>query len=1262
MGLISSFFKETSDTGQQEQQTQQTQTEETNLSELGKTLSGPTGIATPEQNQQQGAPNGIVTTEPTGIAEPGQGGIASQGGGGIATASDTGTAAINTGGQGESGLASRLESQNKGFEKIAKENGIEPPDKNDIVSGVRSIAGVLNVGAATAAGAVSGSLDPEVSTARGAIEGFKKRETFGFADVLQDDLGLKEAETIGGPVSAGLGLTADVLLDPITYLSFGAGAGAKLGGKVLKETAQETAEEIAKKSVPKAIKGRLKGRSATKQLAEFMGEKKAKRAVTSKMADKLGTTIDDVQPFDQGGIKLGGQSIVSGDRIKNSLVGKAARKVKQSDAVQGIKDSLGKLFVHDYETDPVVNKLVRQGKQAKKQAKQAIVKRNEELFKNLDDTQSKRFFNKVFEKKLEIVKKGKKKQKAAVDEINSLLPEGQDIKFENMSRKRANKLVQTFENQAERKVRSLQKAQKRLAKRLETKQDINKIEGENEILKSDAVEGVSNVEAVKADKIDNLRNYKATKDLLRDMISDLKKGSTNKKEVVEELPEFSDQEKSNAIASILEQEAFDTKKDILNLQSQLRRLEQIEVEDGISKGASGSSRVAKDKVEDKLTQLQKDIIKSQNNLTDKIRQLDRFKGARTIAKKEQKAEKLQFDDPELQRISNILFEGDNALVDRFRKLAGIPEGQAIKYYIPSKFRDIVENNYSTDRVFSAPDTSFQKKFRGAEEDLIRDPFEAYSRGQIDVMNSRINQRYTKKLIDEVGEPIEEMNEQQAKKLGFKKIDREGPTDQIQGWVPEPVHDEITKFFGEIPDDTTKAIDDLAKKSGFDAITGLFKGYVTSLFPGFHIRNIASQQFMKMNAMGVDALNPRLNKLATDMVMGRNMSKTIKTKTGDELSLKEVKNMVEDRSDILQSTQFGDAELMLEEGMKNLKTDESFYNKASLGKLLGREGLLLKGGRKLGAATEDQAKFSTILASVQRGDDIDEAIKTAEEGLFNYNNLAPFEKRVMRRLIPFYTFARKNAELQVKTLMNNPGRVALQTKTLQNVDHLFGEPTTEEDLKGVPDFVRENLGIKAGTNRFGQDVFMSGFGLPIEEFMGRMRGDKSPVVNAFKTTLAQSNPLLKVPAEKATGVDFFRGRPIAEVNDADGLKSLMDTMPDEVTSEFKDLINYREIDKDIYAGGEKVGNKKSAVADPSAMHILRNLPTARVQGTASMLGDPSQKSNLKMLNFLTGINTYSIDKARTKFFQALERNERLQKWLVNMGMAKEFSNVYREEEN
>lgn len=1137
----------------------------------------------------------------------------------------------------------------EGLERLSKLKTGKVPKKSIARSALRGLSRIVNVGTATVAGAVRGTIR-DFNPFKGAREGLK--ENIGFADVFREVAGGKQPESKLGKIALGTGgFIADVLFDPLTYLSFGTSAIVKVGGKAVSkaglkalnkagaEVAEATTKRLIKEGVDPTRAAKLAGRQASRQTNELvqrtLSTKKGK--ITSKEAERFlkegieKRTVDTFNSLgpnllDKGGIKFFGKTLVSSKALAKTPIGKAAKRIGSLEVVQTLRNTLGKLFVADFGKNPKLVDILDKGSRQQRQAVQSIVKTNTQLFKGLSDDQMKEFFERVFAKKVQVVKDTDKLESQILKEINSKFP-GREIK----SGKGILKAVRGVEAEATKRTTKLMSRLEEVSKGIDKGGKVKDLE----------------------DKISAIKlAIKEEKSLLKQNI------------IGKSVIELTDDELDAAVDFAIGINKNKLTEDIDKLQGVLASLK---------KKRKSGGKVNKGKVKGipqngQLNQvhLLKTLIKKvQNDVADKERLFNKFLGAGKAVKAAQKAEKLVFKDEALQKVSDALFEGvDGAepVLERFARAAGIPEQEAIKFYVPSVFKDRMKiSDFATGQSVGSAKTGFQKKFRGVDnENLIKDPFEAFSRGQVNVVTQRIKTNTAKTVLGQFGVPISKFTADEAAERGLVKFSKKGVDGQIEGWIPKWADESMNELFD--PKQNFKLIDDLARVSGFDWATGLFKSYVTALFPSFHARNITSNQFQNMLKIGIDAVNPVLQKQAADLVRATSNKKLLnfdkkavlarkfKTKDGQVLTYGNIIKQIQKESDILDQGAFSRFEALLDEGAGAIKgarnTARTKFNPLS------RQNVAVQGGRDFGQFFEQQAKLVSVLSGLSTGKTMKQSIKQAEEALFDYSKLAPFERSVMRRLIPFYTFSRKNFELQLRTLMTNPGRTAAQLKLIRNVGEGAGE-FTQEDIEGLPDFVLDSLGIKAGANKFGQETFFTGLGLPIEEFITRFSGDKGIITNAVSNTLTQMNPLIKFPAEKATGQDFFRDRPIVEIDNAQDLKpflSMLEALPGGVADDMKDLLEFQEVEVPVFINGRQKGTKKKYTANPFALHFLRNLFTSRVQSTVGFLSSEDESTFNKLLRTFTGVKGWSIDQERQKYFNELERKEELIQYLDRMGIA------------
>lgn len=87
----------------------------------------------------------------------------------------------------------------------------------------------------------------------------------------------------------------------------------------------------------------------------------------------------------------------------------------------------------------------------------------------------------------------------------------------------------------------------------------------------------------------------------------------------------------------------------------------------------------------------------------------------------------------------------------------------------------------------------------------------------------------------------------------------------------------------------------------------------------------------------------------------------------------------------------------------------------------QENVVIRAGRRLGGAIEQNARLAHFIAKQRELGDAAEAARSVRKYLFDYGDLTAVEQQAFRRLIPFYTFSRKNLPVQIEAVLRTPGK-------------------------------------------------------------------------------------------------------------------------------------------------------------------------------------------------------------------------------------------------
>ena len=128
---------------------------------------------------------------------------------------------------------------------------------------------------------------------------------------------------------------------------------------------------------------------------------------------------------------------------------------------------------------------------------------------------------------------------------------------------------------------------------------------------------------------------------------------------------------------------------------------------------------------------------------------------------------------------------------------------------------------------------------------------------------------------------------------------------------------------------------------------------------------------------------------------------------------------------------------------NLSRSE-YKNKGKFGKIFGTDGHILRFNRAVGTAVEDGFRFAHYIGKKEQGLSPEDAMLSVKKYLFDYGELTDFERKVMKRVIPFYTWSRKNIPLMMEGVARDPSKFNEIGRALRSADAQFNDDPLEPD--------------------------------------------------------------------------------------------------------------------------------------------------------------------------------------------------------------------------
>ena len=349
---------------------------------------------------------------------------------------------------------------------------------------------------------------------------------------------------------------------------------------------------------------------------------------------------------------------------------------------------------------------------------------------------------------------------------------------------------------------------------------------------------------------------------------------------------------------------------------------------------------------------------------------------------------------------------------------------------------------------------------------------------------------------------------------------------------------------------------------YDKFTHLIKLNQTAIMPTFHIRNKAANIFNNSFAIGSDVFDIDMQKTCWKVVGAH----------GDVTDIKDLKPITIKKQDGTVQVMHWDEAYELATEYKVI--DEGYFAK-DIGAYDASTGILprvnpkydptdtknfvgYKIGTNIGSQIENSDRFLHFVAQLKRGLSPEDAAASVQKFMFDYSDLTMFEQRVMKRLIPYYTWLRKNAPLQLEMMLEYPERYNMIGKIAHSTEHMTPEDERVED-RYLNDFAKDWVQLPFNvTNEKGRvEPILFNPNLP---FMDIARiPDITQPINSLQNLFTQTNPLIKVPIEQMLNRNVFFERPIVDEGESQ-LKRV-----DHVLSQFapysagKDLVTKRGAD-------------------------------------------------------------------------------------------------------
>ncbi|WP_205696384.1 hypothetical protein [Conexibacter sp. SYSU D00693] len=302
---------------------------------------------------------------------------------------------------------------------------------------------------------------------------------------------------------------------------------------------------------------------------------------------------------------------------------------------------------------------------------------------------------------------------------------------------------------------------------------------------------------------------------------------------------------------------------------------------------------------------------------------------------------------------------------------------------------------------------------------------------------------------------------------------------------------------------------------------------------------------------------------------------------------------------------------------------------------------LEAAGSLAEDLDDAAKLALFIKGRRMGLDPRQAGKHALLGMINYADLSEVERRVFKRLMPYYVFTSRNVPMQVKRIAARPGKLANFEKFRQALaEHAGLGPDWLADLT---DSDQERMPVPVPGWKPGGFQAYRYLRLPSEDLSRLTPLLGGDVVRVLKRYAADLTPAIKLPIELSLNQRFDFDR---DIQNPTGRQ-------DEAGALLRNVMR-------LAGGGEKDQvdprtGKRYAGVDARVVHLLRTLGGsygALVLSAGTETKDRGgQTFGMRLLNQATGQGGNAPDPLDTqvsRLYDAKDKAERAAARLRNEG--------------
>ena len=300
---------------------------------------------------------------------------------------------------------------------------------------------------------------------------------------------------------------------------------------------------------------------------------------------------------------------------------------------------------------------------------------------------------------------------------------------------------------------------------------------------------------------------------------------------------------------------------------------------------------------------------------------------------------------------------------------------------------------------------------------------------------------------------------------------------------------------------------------YDKFLKSWKATNTLVAPSFHVQNSASNAFQSFLSIGSDALNPKSIKLAKNILSTNDPYQTVKI-SGKKYTYQKLNRLAKKYGVIdenFAAYDFGkDKPTRWELGQRNADLQKLSDVKWKDSPIWDS---VLQTSTVIGSNIESIQRMNLWIGRLKKGDDFEEATRKVDQFLFDYSDLTDFEQNIMKRVIPFYTFMRKNIPMELEAMLNTPS-------IFRNINYGIDE-IQNMDKNTVPENKRNEWRQDYIEIPYSRNLTDTSENIGINPQFPYQQLDRLDVDKLIGST----SPLIKMPLEAYTGSYAYTGMDI-----------------------------------------------------------------------------------------------------------------------------------------